>query len=170
MDSTLLLNSGFEPLKVISWERAISLMFRGKVEVVDSYEREVRSVSLSIKVPAVVRLLRYIKVGVRRPPLTRLNLLSRDNFRCQYCGVSLTNSDASIDHVVPRSQGGTTRWDNVVSACHPCNRKKGGRTPEQARMPLDIRPKQPDWLPVIIVKYSSKLPESWLNFLTPRFK
>ncbi|MBP9837491.1 MAG: HNH endonuclease [Proteobacteria bacterium] len=166
MDSTLLLNSSYEPIKIISWERAITLLFLGKVEVVDNYEREVKSVSLAIKVPAVVRLLRYIHLGKRKPPLTRFNLLARDNFQCQYCTVSLTSATSTIDHVVPRSQGGTTCWQNIVIACHGCNRKKGGRTPYQAKMKLLNEPIAPDWLPVLTVNFNRKLPTAWLLFLS----
>ncbi len=165
MDSTLLLNAGFEPIKIISWQRAITLAFLGKVEVVDVYEREVRSVSVAFKMPAVVRLLRYVHLGRRKPPLTRLNLLARDEFRCQYCTSALHLKDSTIDHVIPRSQGGTTSWGNVVSACHPCNRKKGGRTPLQAKMPLRREPIEPEWLPVLTFRFHTSMPDAWLAFL-----
>ncbi|MFN8389346.1 MAG: HNH endonuclease [Bdellovibrionota bacterium] len=165
MDSTLLLNASYEPIKIIPWERAITLFFLGKVEVVDTYEHEVRSVSLAIKVPAVVRLLRYIHLGRRRPPLTRFNLLARDNFECQYCACSLSMADSTIDHIVPRSQGGTTCWHNIVVACHDCNRKKGGRTPAQAKMNLRKEPVIPEWLPVLTVRFHKRMPSAWLLFL-----
>lgn len=168
MQSTLLLNSSFEPLKVITWQRAITLMFLGKVEVVNVYEREVRSVTLAVKVPAVVRLLRYVKLGKRKPPLTKINLLSRDNFCCQYCSVSLSTKDSTVDHVIPRSRGGLTVWNNVVIACDSCNRKKGGRTPEQANMALNKVPVEPEWLPVLSLSFRRELPEPWLTFLEPR--
>jgi len=165
LDSTLLLNASFEPIKIIPWERAITLFFLGKVEVVDSYEREVRSVSLAIKVPAVVRLLRYIHLSKRRPPLSRFNLLARDNFECQYCGCPMSMADSTVDHILPRSQGGQTNWQNVVVACHPCNRKKGGRTPTQARMALRKEAAIPEWLPVLTVKFHKRMPSAWLLFL-----
>lgn len=164
MEATLLLNAGFEPLKVISWQRAITLLFLGKVEVVDVYDQEIRSVSVALKMPAVVRLLRYVKLGKRKPPLTRLNLLARDNFQCQYCQRHVSYRESSIDHVIPRSQGGGTYWRNVVIACHPCNRKKGGRTPVEARMLLRKEPIEPEWLPVLNVKLQKRLPEAWLLF------
>ena len=165
LDTTLLLNASFEPLRVITWQRAITLSFLGKVEVVDTYEREVRSVALAIKVPAVVRLLRYVKLGRRKPPLSKYNLLARDNSCCQYCSITLHKREATIDHVVPRSQGGRTSWDNVVTACNPCNRKKGGRTPSEAGMQLLAKPVQPEWLPVLNVRFHKRLPEAWLIFL-----
>ena len=167
MESTLLLNASFEPLKIISWERAVTLFFLGKVEVVEEYDREVRSVSLAVKMPSVVRLLNYVKLGRRRPPLSKLNILSRDEFRCQYCLSNLSYREATLDHVLPRSQGGTTSWENVVTACHPCNRKKGGRTPVQAAMALYKHPVQPDWLPILSVTFKHHFPEEWLTFLAP---
>ena len=164
-DSTLLLNAGNEPLRVISWKRAVRLSFLGKVEVVDVYEREARSVSVVIKVPAVVRLLRYVKLGRRKPPLTKLNLLARDRFRCQYCDAELVARESTMDHVIPRWRDGTTCWENVVIACRACNRRKGGRTPWEARMTLRAKPVAPDWLPVLRMHLSAGIPEAWLVFL-----
>ena len=112
MDSaqTLLLNQGFEPIKVISWQRAISLLFLGKVEVLEEYDRDVHSVSLIIKVPAVVRLLRAFRRHARPVKFSRVNIYARDNYKCQYCGRKASISDLTYDHVVPRSQGGLTEW------------------------------------------------------------
>ena len=165
METTLLLNASYEPLRVISWQRAVTLSFLGKVEVVNSYDTEIRSVSVALKVPAVVRLLRYVKLGRRRPPLSKLNLLARDEFSCQYCGLELSQREATIDHIVPRSQGGGTSWENVVVACGHCNRKKGGRTPAEAHMKLRKPVVTPEWLPVLNVRLHRNLPECWLIFL-----
>ena len=166
MDTTLLLNASYEPLRVISWKRAVTLLFLGKAEVIDEYHREVRSVSLVMKVPAVVRLLNYVKLGKRKPPLSRANLLARDESSCQYCGKYLTRGESTVDHVVPRSLGGETKWDNVVIACPECNRKKGGRTPQQARMKLRKLPIAPEWLPVLSIRLHKQVPEAWLVFLS----
>lgn len=165
MEATLLLNASFEPIRIIPWQKAITLCFLGKVEVVEEYEREIRSVSITLRMPAVVRLLRYVHLGKRRPPLSRINILARDHFSCQYCGTHLTRTDATLDHVLPRSQGGTTCWENIVAACHGCNRKKGGQTPKQANMHLLTPPRQPDWLPVLSVKFRAGLPNAWIIFL-----
>lgn len=165
MEATLLLNASFEPIRIISWQRAVTLFFLGKVEVVESYDREIHSISVAVRMPAVVRLLRYVKLGKRKPPLTRLNLLARDNFQCQYCGCSVSYRESSIDHVVPRSQGGGTHWMNVVVSCHPCNRRKGGCTPQEARMALLQEPFEPEWLPVLNVRLQKRLPDSWMSFL-----
>jgi len=165
VEGTLLLNSSFEPIKVISWQKAVTLLFLEKVEILDSYTQEIRSVSIAIKMPAVVRLLRYVKLKRRRPPLSRMNLLARDGFKCQYCSKALSHDDSTMDHVHPRSQGGGTSWQNVVSACHNCNRKKGGRTPWQAKMPLNQEPFEPEWLPVLSMRFYHNVPKSWLIFL-----
>jgi len=167
--TTLLLNASYEPLRVISWQRAITLSFLGKVEIVDSYQdKQVRSVSLALKMPAVVRLLRYVNLGKRKPPLSKLNLLARDEYRCQYCSKELNRQTTTVDHVIPRSQGGLTTWENVVISCSPCNRAKGGNTPKQARMKLLKKPVQPEWLPVLSIRFHKNLPEAWLVFLAQR--
>lgn len=165
MHSVLLLNSSFEPLKVISWQRAVSMFFSGKVEVVEEYEHDIRSVSIVIRAPAVVRLLSYTKIGRRSPPLCRTNILARDEFQCQYCARELAAREATLDHVKPRSQGGRTSWENIVCCCSACNRKKGGRTPREARMALLKKPIKPDWLPVLNIKLHGKIPLVWQSFL-----
>src|SRR5215212_1190473 len=143
---TLLLNQGFEPIKVISWQRAITLLFLGKVEVLEEYAHGVRSVNLIIKVPAVVRLLRAFRRHARPVKFSRVNIYARDHYRCQYCGKKAAMHELTYDHVIPRSQGGRTEWTNIVTCCYDCNRKKGGRTPEQAGMRLLRAPKRPDYL------------------------
>lgn len=170
MDSVLLLNASFEPLKVISWQRAITMFFLGKVEVIEEYDQEIRSISLVIKAPAVVRLLRYISIGRKAPPLCRSNVLARDGLECQYCGAPQSSREATLDHVVPRSQGGKTTWDNVVCCCVSCNRKKGGRTPREAQMNLRTKPVRPEWLPVLQVRLNGRIPEPWQLFLAASLK
>ena len=170
MSSVLLLSASYEPLRVISWQNAVGLFFLGKVEIVEEYDHHIRSVSMAIKAPAVVRLLRFFRVGSRSPPLSRANVLARDGFKCQYCEVELTAREATLDHVVPRSQGGKTTWENIVCACATCNRKKGGRTPKEAHMKLLSKPAKPDWLPVLHMKFNGKVPEAWHMFLQPLAK
>lgn len=165
MNSTLLLNASYEPLRIISWEKAITLFFLGKVEVIETYDRDIRSVSLVMRVPAVVRLVSYVKLGARKPPLTKINLLARDDFTCQYCRKELGKADATVDHVVPRTKGGKTIWQNVVLACPPCNRRKGGRTPEEANMALLKTPEAPSWLPVVNFTFERNIPRIWDLFL-----
>lgn len=141
------------------------MFFLGKVEVVYEYDMPLRSAHLVINMPCVVRLLRFVHIGRRKPPLSKLNLLARDEYTCQYCSKRLTPKDWSIDHVIPRSQGGGTSWANVVASCHKCNRRKGGRTPEQAGMKLLKTPVQPEWLPIINIRIHPNLPQVWLNFI-----
>lgn len=166
MKSALLLNASYEPLKIISWKRALTLFFTGKVEVIDEYDLNIRSVSLVVKAPAVVRLLQYVKIGRKAPPLCRVNILARDNFECQYCGRDLSSKEATLDHVLPKSRGGRTTWTNIVCCCTSCNRKKGRYTPEEAGMPLKIQPVKPNWLPVLTMRLNGKIPNSWHSFLS----
>lgn len=165
MQSVLLLNASYQPLRVISWQRAVTLVFSGKVEIIEEYDHNIRSVSLVIKAPAVIRLLKFARVGRKSPPLTRTNILARDNFECQYCGKAMASRESTLDHVIPRSQGGRSSWDNLVCCCPTCNRKKGGRTPSQAGMHLRSNPHRPDWLPVLCVSLRGKIPTSWHTFL-----
>ncbi len=164
---TLLLNSTYEPLKVIPWQRAVTLLWLGKVEVVRTYERDIRAVTFRIRMPAVVRLLRFIRRKRPQISFSRRNLFARDQNSCQYCGRKNDASELTYDHVTPRSQGGKTDWHNIVTCCVDCNRKKGGRTPEQAGMRLIRPPKRPERLPgVLTVTIGLRdAPDSWRDFL-----
>jgi len=163
---TLLLSQGYEPIKVISWQRAISLLFLGKVEVLEEYDQQLHSVTVVIKIPAVVRLLRAFRRHAKPVKFSRVNIYARDNYRCQYCGHKASISELTYDHVIPRSQGGTTEWTNIVSCCYECNRKKGGRTPKQAGMALLSHPHQPNWVPAVTIRISLKsMPEAWRDYL-----
>ena len=130
----LVLNQGYEAHDVCRTRRAIILVLCGKAELVEDSRGEIHTVSTSYAIPSVIRLT----LGVRRPTherrLTRVEVFARDGFTCQYCGRH--TKDLTLDHVVPRSQGGGHNWLNVVSACKNCNRKKGGRTPAEAGMKL----------------------------------
>src|SRR5690348_9198108 len=112
---TLVLDQGYQPHRVVSWQRAVLMLFDGKVEVVEEYDDDIRSVTITIKMPSVVRLVRAVrrKVVVK---LSRMNVALRDDFRCQYCATKLPLSKLTYDHVLPRSQGGTTCWENIVMA------------------------------------------------------
>ena len=165
MQSVLLLNASYEPLGVISWQRAVTLFFCGKVEVVDAYDQEIRSVSLVIKAPSIVRLLKFIRIPGKNPPLCKANVMARDNFQCQYCEQRVTAEDATLDHVTPRSQKGLTTWENIVCCCRRCNKKKGGKTPQQAGMALVSKPVKPAWLPVFRIKLHGQMPLSWNSFI-----
>jgi 5-methylcytosine-specific restriction endonuclease McrA len=119
MEQTLLLNATYEPLKVVNWQKAITLLCQGKVEVISVYDREIRAVSFSIKLPSVIRLLRYIKIKRRFDyvPFSRANIYARDNHSCQYCGDVFPTSELTFDHVVPVAHGGRKDWENIVTCC-----------------------------------------------------
>lgn len=163
MEQTLLLNASYEPITVVPWQRAMTLWAQGKVEVVDEYDREVRSVSFTFRLPSVVRLLRYVRLRSRTDhiPFTRANIYARDNYECQYCG---STEDLTFDHVVPESQGGGKDWQNIVAACLECNKRKGARTPEEAGMSLRRQPRRPH-VAVRVVVGLRRTPESWLSYL-----
>jgi 5-methylcytosine-specific restriction endonuclease McrA len=166
-DRTLLLNSSYEPLKVISWQRAVSMLWLGKVELVRSYDTVLRAVTWSVQMPAVVRLTSFVRRHRVRIAFSRRNVFLRDEHRCQYCGSHFPPAELTCDHVVPRSLGGRTSWENVVTACGPCNRRKGNRTPEQAKMLLSRAPDRPRTLPGMISRIDEhSAPEPWRDFLT----
>jgi 5-methylcytosine-specific restriction endonuclease McrA len=166
MEWTLLLNSTFEPLKVVSWKKAIIMVMLGKVEVIEEYEKMIRGVRFAIKLPAVIRLNRFIKRKTPIVKFSRQNLYIRDGGRCQYCGASYEEKELTYDHVIPRSRGGQTEWTNIVTCCIRCNLKKGGRTPEEAGMFLIRRPRAPIWIPLLTMSLGIKeTPEPWKNYL-----
>lgn len=166
---TLVLNSSFQPVARVTWQRAITLLFLGKVEVVEEYDdKTIRAVSFEIKMPSVIRFFRGL---ARRKPIIRFsrqNVYGRDHGQCQYCARKLPRSEATYDHVVPRSQGGRTQWENIVIACVPCNQAKGGRTPEQARMRLlsvPVKPKKLSDSVKLTFTFQKGMPASWSNWL-----
>lgn len=160
---TLVLDQGFAPVKVIPWRRALCMSFIEKVEVLASYDREVRTVSHSFLAPAVVRLLGAVRARPQLVRFSRRNVYLRDNHRCQYCGVHFPDAELTLDHVVPRVSGGKTSWTNVVAACGACNRRKGGRTPEQAGLHLRSKPRRPQWSPLTVAQRlpDHEVPELW---------
>lgn len=129
----------YYPLSLWPWQTAIKAVFLDRVTIVENYEREIHSPTISMPLPSVIALRQYVKPS-QYPAFTRFNLFLRDKFSCQYCG---SGQDLTFDHVIPRRLGGITSWENVSTACSPCNLKKGGRTPAQARMPLYHAPWRP---------------------------
>jgi 5-methylcytosine-specific restriction endonuclease McrA len=143
----LVLNASYEPLQLISIRRAVVLLLQDKAELVEAAEQRLRARGLSLEVPIVIRLVRYIKIPRRlRLPCSRRGVLARDRETCQYCGVQPGRSQLTVDHIMPRSRGGLTTWDNVVAACRECNHRKGGRTPDEANMLLLTTPRQPQFV------------------------
>lgn len=169
MEQTLLLNATYEPLKVVHWRKAVTLYCQGKVEVISVYEdREIRSVSFAFKLPSVIRLLRRIRIKRRFDyvPFSRANIYARDNHSCQYCGKPFPSGELTFDHVVPVAQGGRKDWENIVSCCITCNRRKGGRTPAQAHMALIRPPRRPEKAPAIRITFGLRnAPESWRDYV-----
>lgn len=142
----LVLNADFRPLSYFplslwSWQDALKAVFLDRVDVVAQYETKVRSSTFEMRLPSVVSLKTYVS-HTRTPAFTRFNVFLRDGFSCQYCG-SGERDLLTFDHVIPRSRGGKTTWDNVVAACSPCNLKKGGRMPSDAKMAPAKKPARP---------------------------
>jgi 5-methylcytosine-specific restriction endonuclease McrA len=165
MERTLLLTRGYEPISVISWQRAIRLQVLDKVEVVETWDAEVRSVRFAFKVPAVVRLVTAFSLHQQRIKFSRQNVLARDRWRCQYCGAKHPAGVLTLDHVLPRSRGGKTSWENIVTACSECNSTKGSRTPEEAGMRLRKHPQRPRWLPMLaLVAARRAVPPVWSTY------
>jgi 5-methylcytosine-specific restriction endonuclease McrA len=165
----LVLNADFRPLSYFplslwSWQDAIKAVFLERVNILEQYERTVHSPSFEMRLPSVVSLKTYIKPA-RNPAFTRFNVFLRDRFECQYCGAG---DDLTFDHVIPRSRGGKTTWDNVVTACAPCNLLKGGKLARQTGM----YPRQPPHRPTITELRNNGrrfppnyLHESWADYL-----
>ncbi len=144
MEAVIVLNAGYEFMGLVSWQRAMLLLFNGKVEVVKESDRIVRTVSRTFRIPSVIRLIKFIRQIYRREvPFSRKNILIRDAHTCQYCGREFSSGDLTIDHIVPKVQAGANEWLNVVACCRTCNIRKGGRTPRQAGMHLVRQPFKP---------------------------
>jgi 5-methylcytosine-specific restriction endonuclease McrA len=185
---TLVLNKGWMPLTIETARESLIKAFTGSAKIVDEnyiqynweewseiseYEYEdskeddkfiLTANYQKIKIPEVIVLLNYNRLPNVKVKLTRRNLLIRDKFTCQYTGQKLSMSDATIDHVVPRTQGGLTTWDNVVICSFEANVKKGGRTPEEAGLTLKTVPRKPSWS-LMFAKYVTRIPKSWEKFI-----
>ena len=168
MERTLLLNATFEPLRVISWQKAITLVCQGKVEIIDVYNREIRGVTISFKLPSILRLLKFVRLrkGHDTVKFSRANIFARDNYSCQYCGDKFRSEDLTFDHVMPAAHGGKKTWENIVTACIDCNNEKANRTLDGADMRLIKKPEKPRWMPTVTITIGLKnTPESWRDYL-----
>jgi 5-methylcytosine-specific restriction endonuclease McrA len=140
----LVLNASYEPLQLVSIRRAVVLLLQEKAELVEAAEQRLRAQGFSLEVPIVIRLVRYIRIPRRmRLPCSRRGVLARDRETCQYCGAQPGRAHLTIDHVLPRAQGGLTTWEIVVAACAACNHRKANRTPQQAGLALTGPPRRP---------------------------
>ena len=182
---TLVLNRNWQPIGVASVSRSLVMVWNDTARVVDPNdyslynwedwsrlkptdgELTVRTVRFEMRVPEVISLTKYDRFHHRTVPFTRRNLFRRDRFTCQYCGASPGGNELTIDHVLPKSRGGTTNWMNCVLACVRCNHRKADRTPQESRMALRKNPAQPKWNPVYTAR-NIKV-ESWERFLSEAY-
>lgn len=162
----LILNSSYEVLGTTHWTDAVSMIYCDKAQVVEEYDQVVRSAYLEMRIPAVVRLNSYVTMPVKAVKFSRANVYARDGYRCQYCNTHCKTDELTYDHVIPRSKGGKTEWDNIVSCCYDCNSYKGGRTPEQAKMKLLKKPVRPKAVPKIEFDFHGRsIPEQWRDYV-----
>jgi len=166
---TLVLNADYKPLSyfplsVCDWKESIKAVFLEKVNVVSEYNEIVRSPSISIKIPSVIALKQFI-ICSRKPAFTRFNVFLRDEFRCQYC---FSENNLTYDHIIPKSHGGKTTWNNVLTACSDCNTSKGNKTLQEAKLSPNSEPFEPtiSFLQEKIKRYPPNyLHESWKDYL-----
>ncbi|MFN8188139.1 MAG: HNH endonuclease [Gaiellales bacterium] len=163
MKQVLVLNSSYEPLNVCSVRRAHVLVFKGKAEVLTAVDRPLRAATRSYPWPHVIRLLSYVRAPrVVHRRISRRALFARDGWRCQYCG---TSGRLTLDHVVPRSRGGDSVWENVVASCAPCNLRKGDRLPDEVQMHPRVKPHPP--APALFITLAAPaIPDGWRPYLT----
>lgn len=165
MSRVLVLNATYEPLNVVSVRRAVLLLLKEKAEIVEATEAWLHSERLAVPMPLVIRLVYYVRIPRRFSlPLSRRTVLARDHYTCQYCNAQPGKAQLTIDHVLPRSRGGEARWENVVTACAACNRRKGDRTPEEATMPLLRQPRRPRYLALTLLE-EARAPQVWDKYM-----
>lgn len=183
--ATLVLNRSWTVVNVTTVKRALCLVFRGHAKIIapgtfqvhdfaswldqpmPPSAARIRTVSVSIPAPEVIVLQGYDEVPATEVPFSRRNIFRRDNYQCQYCGKHSRAEELTIDHLVPRSQGGATTWENCVLACTRCNLRKGNRSPEEAGLALRARPRRPRWQPDILMQ-TERHPTFWASFIKAR--
>jgi 5-methylcytosine-specific restriction endonuclease McrA len=161
----LVLNASFEPINVCTTRRAAVLILKQKAEMLEGGTKQLRSERMSMTRPVVIRLVTYVRVprDVHRRKITRKAVLARDSWTCQYCGTN--RPGLTVDHVVPRSRGGESVWENIVASCAPCNRKKGNRLPREAQMHPRHAPRPPG--PLVFIRIAApRVPVVWEQYLT----
>jgi len=166
MKRTLLLTPWMDPHRIISWERAVVLVVLGKVDVLEEYDEAIRAQTFELRTPAVVRLRKSGRPTKHVVRFSRINVYTRDGFRCQYCGERKEMHELNYDHVVPRVRSGKTVWENIVTSCYACNDRKGSRTPAEAGMTLLRKPFKPSGLPVtpVLRVHQAEMPKVWLPY------
>jgi 5-methylcytosine-specific restriction endonuclease McrA len=159
----LVLNATYEPINVCTVKRAIVLLLKEKAEVIEHGEWQLHSATQTIARPMVIRLVSYVRIPreTHRRKITRRAVFARDNWTCQYCG---SRANLTVDHVVPRSKGGLSSWENIVASCAPCNRRKGNSLPRQVGMRLVRQPRTP--APHVFIQVASPtIPTAWQAYL-----
>jgi 5-methylcytosine-specific restriction endonuclease McrA len=159
----LVLNATYEPINVCTVRRAVVLLLKEKAEIIEQGEWELRSATRSVTRPVVIRLVSYVRVprDTHRRKITRRAVFARDDWTCQYCGA---RSNLTVDHVIPRSKGGSSNWENIVASCAPCNLRKGNALPRQAGMRLQRQPRTPS--PHVFIHVASPtIPPAWRQYL-----
>jgi 5-methylcytosine-specific restriction endonuclease McrA len=159
----LVLNATYEPINVCTVRRAVVLLLKDKAEILEHSDWELHSATRTLARPVVIRLVSYVRVprDTHRRKITRRAVFARDNWTCQYCG---SRTSLTVDHVIPRSKGGPSSWDNIVASCAPCNRRKGNALPRQAGMQLRKQPRTPSQH-VFIQVASPTIPPAWRQYL-----
>ena len=187
MSDTLVLNRNFAAIHIASWQKAVSLLYQGHAQAVDSdlcthdfndwvelsqkmkenQKGFVNSATLRIAVPEVIRLTRYDRLPRQEVKFSRRNIYEHYHNKCCYCGHRYSTKELNLDHVTPRSRGGHTDWDNIVLSCVPCNSRKNDKTPEEAGMRLLVKPSKPKWRGVnsIVVQSPVPIPVSWQHLI-----
>jgi 5-methylcytosine-specific restriction endonuclease McrA len=160
----LVLNASYEPINVCTVRRAVVLVLKDRAEVLERSDRDLHAESLTVARPAVIRLMTYVRVprDAHSRKITRRAIFARDGWSCQYCGTG--HGTLTVDHVIPRSKGGHSGWDNIVTCCAPCNRRKGDHLPKAAGMHPRRKPKPPS--PTIFVHVAvARVPDTWQQYL-----
>lgn len=137
----LVLNASYEPINICAARRALVLVLKGVASAEEVSAHNIHSARTSTRLPSVIRLLEYRRIPHQTRALSRKNILMRDRYTCQYCHRVMPSGELTLDHVIPRSRAGESSWENLVACCHPCNNKKGNRTPEEAGMKLSRAPR-----------------------------
>ncbi len=181
--SVLVLNRSYLPVHVTNVRRAFTLLYQGIARAIDeqyntfdfgewsqlAVARDAEAIgtpSGAIRIPRVIVLVAFDRLPKRHVRFSRINIMARDNFQCQYCGGKPVRAELNLDHVVPRALGGRSTWENVVTSCVDCNRKKGGRTPRQATLKLRSKPERPRWTPLMNLMFSNARYKEWRPFLS----
>lgn len=162
----LVLNASYEPIGTVCWQKAFTLVFSEKADLIEAYDKKIRSPNAEFETPAVIRIRRYVNMNWVAK-FSRKSVYNRDNHKCQYCGSKFDLPDLTFDHVHPRARGGKTSWDNIVTACKQCNNKKGDKSLSEIGMRLLREPYEPTHRSALIqdLKQSKDLPSQWEDYI-----